>query len=113
MQHTDTSKNESEKMMSILGKLNNALHTITPHLSDATSGIINKLGIVSVVTGGTNAIVTTAIETQNETWLTVSNSVAIFSIVGSVMFIIKLGVDIYFARRKDKREQEEHDKRGK
>ena len=113
MQHTDTSKNESEKMMSILGKLNNSLHTITPHLSDATNGLVNKLGIVSVVTGGTNAIVTTAIETQNETWLTVSNSVAIFSIVGSVMFIIKLGVDIYFARRKDKREQEEHDKRGK
>ena len=100
-------------MMSILGKLNNALHTITPHLSDATNGLVNKLGIVSVVTGGTNAIVTTAIETQNQTWLTVSNSVAIFSIVGSVMFIIKLGVDIYFARRKDKREQEEHDKRGK
>jgi hypothetical protein len=41
--------------------------------------------------------------------MTVSNAVAILSIVGSTMFIIKLAVDIYFARKKDKREQQEHD----
>ena len=111
MRHSNTSKGESEKMMSILNRLNNVLHEITPHLSDATSGIINKVGLISVVTGGTNAIVTTAIETQDPAWLTVSNSVALFSIVGSVMFIIKLGVDMYFAKRKDKREQEDHDKK--
>jgi len=98
-------------MMNTLGKLSNVLHSVTPHMRDATSGIIDKLGLVSVVTGGTNAIVTTAIETQSATWLTVSNSVAIFSIVGSAMFIVKLAADIYFARKKDKREQEAHDKK--
>ena len=108
---TDTYKEGKERMMSILGKLNNAAHSIIPHMSDATSGILNKLGIASVVTGGTNAIVTTAIQTQDPTWLTVSNSVAIFSIVGSAMFIIKLAADIYFASKKDQREQQEHDRK--
>ena len=92
-------------MMNTLERLNNVLHAITPHMSDATSGLMNKIGLASVVTGGTNAIVTTAIETQNPTWLTISNAVAIVSIVGSIMFVIKLGADIYFAHRKDKREQ--------
>ena len=110
MQLTNIYRNGQEKMMSTLGKLNNVLHAITPHMSDATSGLINKVGIVSVVTGGTNAIVTTAIESQDPTWLTVSNSVAIFSIVGSAMFIVKLAADIYFARKKDQREQEAHEK---
>jgi hypothetical protein len=94
-------------MMSILSKLNNALHLITPHINEATNGIINKLGIASVVTGGTSAITSTAIVSNDPAWLTVSNSVAVLSIVGSSMFIIKLAVDIYFARKKDKREEAE------
>ena len=89
----------------MLLRLNNVLHSITPHLNDATNGLMNKVGLASVVTGGTNAIVTTAIETQNPTWMTISNAVAVVSIVGSVMFVIKLCADIYFAHRKDKREQ--------
>ena len=100
-----------EKMMSTLGKLNNAIQSITPHISDATSGVLNKIGVVSLATGGTNAIVTTAIESQNATWLTVSNAVAIVSITGSLMFIIKLSADFYYARRKDQREQEAHVKK--
>ena len=92
------------KMMNMLGKLNNAVHSITPHLSEATNGLINKVGIASVATGGTNAIVTTAIETQSETWLTVSNTVAVVSIIGSIMFIIKLAADVYYSRRRDARE---------
>jgi hypothetical protein len=111
MELSNTYRKGQERMMSILGKLSNAAHSITPHMSDATSGIVNKLGIASVVTGGTNAIVTKAIETQDPTWLTVSNSVAMLSIVGSIMFIVKLSTDIYFARKKDKREQQEHDKK--
>ena len=97
-------------MMSTLGRLNSVIHSITPHMSDATSGVMNKIGVVSLATGGTNAIVTTAIESQNEAWLTVSNAVAIVSIIGSIMFMIKLSADFYYARRKDKREQELHDK---
>jgi hypothetical protein len=98
-------------MMSILSKLGSGIHTITPHMSEATSGIINKLGIASVVTGGTNAIVTNAIVTNDPTWLTISNAVGLLSIVGSSMFIIKICVDIYFARKKDKREEKEQDRK--
>jgi membrane-bound ClpP family serine protease len=94
-------------MMSILSRLNNGLHLITPHINEATNGIINKLGIASVVTGGTSALTSTAIASNDPAWLTVSNSVAVLSIVGSSMFIIKLAVDIYFARKKDKREEAE------
>ena len=111
MELSNTYRKGQERMMSTLSKLSSAAHSITPHMSDATSGIVNKLGIASVVTGGTNAIVTKAIETQNPTWLTVSNSVAMLSIVGSIMFIVKLSTDIYFARKKDKREQQEHDRK--
>jgi hypothetical protein len=71
---------------------------------------MNKIGIISVTTGGTNAIVTTAIESQNETWLTISNSVAVISIIGSIVFIIKLSADFYYARLKNKREEESHKK---
>ena len=96
-------------MTSMLDKLGNALHAITPHINDATSGLLNKIGIASVVTGGTNAIVTTAIETQDPTWLTISNMVAVVSICGSAMFIVKLAVDIYYTRKRDKREQEAYE----
>jgi hypothetical protein len=82
-------------------------------LSESSSGIINKIGIVSLTTGGTNAIVTNAIETQNETWLSISDAVAVVSIIGSIVFIIKLSADFYYARRKDKREQELHDRQMK
>ena len=111
MEPTNTFKPAQERIENMPARLNSVLHAIIPHLNESMSGAINKIGIVSVVTGGTNAVVTTALETQDPTWLTISNSVAIFSIVGSVMFIIKLAVDIYFARRKDQREQEEHEKR--
>ena len=99
--------------MSILHKLGDVPHQLMMSLSESSSGIINKIGIVSITTGGTNAIVTTAIETQNATWLSISDAVAVVSIVGSVAFIIKLAADFYYARRKDKREQELHDRKMK
>ena len=110
MQLTNIYRNGHAKMMNTVDKLNSAIQQIIPHLSESTSGIINKIGIVSLTTGGTNAIVTTAIETQNETWLSISDTVAIVSIIGSLVFIVKLSADFYYARRKDHREQELHDK---
>ena len=90
MQLTNTYKNGKEKMMSIVGKLN-------------------------------NAIVTQAIETQNQTWLSISDTVAIVSIVGSLVFMAnifyqfyssrrKAKCDLYYAEREDTRRQEAHDK---
>lgn len=98
-------------MTSIFDKLNSVAQQIMLHLSESTSGIINKIGIISVTTGGTNAIVTTAVQSQNETWLSISDAVAIVSIAGSIAFIIKLAGDFYYARRQDKREQQLHDKK--
>jgi hypothetical protein len=99
--------------VNILHKLGGAPQQFMMSLSESSSGIINKIGIASLTTGGTNAIVTTALETQNETWLSISDTVAIVSIVGSIVFIIKLSADFYYARRKDKREQELHDRQMK
>ena len=121
MQLTNIYKNGHAKMMNTADKLNNAIQQIIPHLSESTSGIINKIGIVSLTTGGTNAIVTTAIETQNETWLSISDAVAIVSIVGSLVFMAnifynfyslrrKTKCDLYYAERDDRRKQEAHDK---
>tara|TARA_R110002096_G_scaffold52037_2_gene135694 strand:- start:1089 stop:1448 length:360 start_codon:yes stop_codon:yes gene_type:complete len=111
MQFTNTYKNRRGKTGNMIVKLNSAIHAITPHISDATNGIVNKMGIVSVVTAGTNSIVTTAIQTQDPTWLTISNVVALVSIAGSAMFMVKLGLDMYFGHRKDQREQVEHNRR--
>ena len=99
--------------MSTLEKLGDVPQQLMMSLSESSSGIINKIGIVSLTTGGTNAIVTNAIETQNQTWLSISDAVAVVSIVGSIVFIIKLSADFYYARRKDKREQELHDRQMK
>ena len=96
-------------MPNIAEKLTNLMHYLGMHIAEASSGIINKIGIVSVGSGLTNTAVTAVITPQNETWLTVSNAVAILSIAGSAMFIIKIIVDIYYARKKDKREQQAHD----
>ena len=115
MEQSNTYKSAQGKIENMLVKLNDALHAITPHMSEATNGIINKVGIASVITGGTNAIVTTAIETQDPTWLTVSSLTGLLSAIGAGVFIINVivraGAYLYFARRKDKREQEEHDRK--
>ena len=97
-------------MPSIAEKLITAMNYLGMHIAEASSGIINKIGIVSVGSGLTNTALTTAIEPQNQTWLTVSSAVAILSIAGSLMFIVKIIVDIYYARKKDKREQDLHDR---
>jgi hypothetical protein len=94
----------------IADKLITAMNYLGMHIAEASSGIINKIGIVSVGSGLTNTALTTAIQPENEAWLTVSSAVAILSIAGSLMFIIKIVVDIYYARKKDKREQELHDR---
>ena len=104
MQLTNTFKNGREKMMSTANKLSSAIQQIMPHLSESTSGIINK-----------------AIETQNQTWLSISDTVAIVSIVGSLVFMAnifyqfyssrrKAKCDLYYAEREDTRRQEAHDK---
>ena len=100
-------------MPSIAEKLTTAIQYLAMHIAEASSGMINKIGIVSVGSGLTNTALTTAIEPQNQTWLTVSSAVAILSIAGSLMFIVKIIVDIYYARKKDKREQNLHDRNTK
>ncbi len=97
-------------MPTIADKLITAMNYLGMHIAEASSGMVNKIGIVSVGSGLTNTAVTAVIEPQNQTWLTVSTAVAILSIVGSTMFIIKIVVDIYYARKKDKREQDLHDR---
>ena len=87
-------------MMSYLGQ----------HIAEASTGVMNKIGIVSFGSGLTNTAVHTIVEPQNQSWITLSTAVAVVSLVGSIMFITQVLVNIYYARRKDKREQERHDK---
>jgi hypothetical protein len=94
-------------MMSILSKLSVNLQSITPHISEATNGIIAKLGLASVATGGTSAIVTKAVVTQDAAWISLSDAVAIASVVGSIMFVVNVTANVYFARKKDRREEAE------
>ena len=115
MQYTNTYKNAHGKINNMLVKLNSAIHAITPHISDATNGIVNKMGIVSIAVGGTNAIVTEAVTTQDPGWLTVASTTGVLSSIGAIAFIIKIvvsfAVDMYYLRRKDRREQVEHNRR--
>ena len=97
-------------MPSILEKLMTTINYVAVHIAEASSGIINKIGIVSVGSGITNTAIYSTVEPQNQSWITLSSAVAVVSFAGSVMFILKIIVDVYYARRKDKREQERHDK---
>jgi hypothetical protein len=99
-------------MMSILSKLSVNLQSITPHISEATNGIIAKLGLASVATGGTSAIVTKAVVTQDAAWISLSDAVAIASVVGSIMFVVNVTANVYFARKKDRREEAEQKRKG-
>ena len=80
------------------------------HIAEASTGIVNKIGIISLGGGITNTAVYSVVESQNQSWITLSSAVAVVSFAGSIMFILKIIVDVYYARRKDKREQERHDK---
>jgi hypothetical protein len=80
------------------------------HIAEASAGIVNKIGIISLGGGITNTAVYSVVESQNQSWITLSSAVAVVSFAGSIMFILKIIVDVYYARRKDKREQERHDK---
>jgi hypothetical protein len=83
---------------------------LAQHIAEASTGIVNKIGIISLGGGITNTAVYSVVESQNQSWITLSSAVAVVSFAGSIMFILKIIVDVYYARRKDKREQERHDK---
>jgi hypothetical protein len=83
---------------------------LAQHIAEASAGIVNKIGIISLGGGITNTAVYSVVESQNQSWITLSSAVAVVSFAGSIMFILKIIVDVYYARRKDKREQERHDK---
>ena len=121
MQLTNTFKNGKEKMMSTANKLNNVIQQIMPHLSEATNGVMNKIGLVAIPAGLTNAAVTKGIETQSETWLSISELGGIISMVGAIVFMAnifykahslrrKTKCDLFYAEREDQRRQEAHDK---
>lgn len=80
-------------------------HMMSEHADQGISAIINKIGYASIAAGGTNAVVTKAIETSDPSWVGVSNFAGIISIVGGVVFIIKLISDMYYTRKRDKREE--------
>ncbi len=54
-------------MPNIAEKLTNLMHYLGMHIAEASSGIINKIGIVSVGSGLTNKTATAVITPQNET----------------------------------------------
>jgi hypothetical protein len=98
-------------MPSIAEKLTAAIQYLAMHIAEASSGMINKIGVVSVTSGLTNGGITAIIEPQSQGWITLSQAGMTVSAVGGIMFIIKVIVDIYYARKKDKREQQAHDAR--
>ena len=112
MEQSSTYKNAYERIKNMPARLNSVLHAILPHMSDATNGIVNKIGIVSVATAGTTSVVTTAIQTQDPTWITLSSLTGVLSAIGAAAFtiniIVRAAAYLYFERRKDKREQEDH-----
>ena len=85
------------------------IHMMSEHGDHAVSGIINKVGLSSIALGAGSSASKIAVETQNETWLTITDIAGIVSIVGGVVFIFKLLVDIYYTRQKNKREKVEHE----
>lgn len=83
----------------------NIFHMMSDHGGHAASGMITKAGISSIALGAGSSASKLAIETQDPAWLTITDVAGIVSIIGGVVFIIKLFVDMYYANKKDKREE--------
>ena len=110
--------------MNLADKLSSVTQQIMPHLIDSSSGIINKIGMVAIPVGLTNAAVAKDVAkdvVSNGAWLSVAEVGGIISAVSGLVFITnifanyylsrrKAHCDSYYAERKDKREQELHDK---
>jgi high-affinity nickel permease len=86
-------------------KMINVFRMMSEHQDPILSGLINKLGIASISIGGASAVSKVAVETKNEAWLTITDVAGIVSIIGGFVFIIKLIVDMYYTRKKDRREE--------
>lgn len=94
-------------------KLSEIIHNIITPISDQGNAILSK-GIVYFGLSGSSigvaagvARVTDNVDTQ---WLTLAEWGSVCGIVGGLTLAVKSGSDIYFAKKRDKREQELHDK---
>ena len=97
-------------MPNIEEKSTAVIQYLAMHVSKASSGIMNRVGMVSVGSGLTNSGITSIIQPQSQGWITLSQAGMTVSAVGGLMFIVKIVVDIYYARKKDRREQDLHDR---
>ncbi len=88
----------------MMTRLTTLFHMMSDHGETLASKVINWVGLISITSGGTNAVVSKTIETQDETMLAISDWAGIVSIVGGCVFIFKLFTDMYFNYRKDQRE---------
>lgn len=96
-----------------MSKVTELIHNVITPISDQGNVILSK-GIVYLGVSGSSigvasgvASVTNNVGTE---WLTLAEWGSVCGIVGGLTLAIKSGADIYFARKRDKREQEQHNK---
>jgi hypothetical protein len=92
----------------MLAKLSDVLHIITPHMSQATSRMIDKIGLTTVGVTFANGAAVPILNVEDPIWLTVSHVIMVISGSGGLLFLIKQIVDIYFSFKRNSREVEVH-----
>ena len=96
-----------------MSKIANLIHSLITPISDQGNAILSKSMVYLGVSGSSIGVasgvasVTGSVGTE---WLTLAEWGSVCGIVGGLTLAVKSGADIYFARKKDKREQEKFDK---
>lgn len=90
----------------MLGKLNAVILAITPHMSEATSRMMDKIGLVTIGVAAVNGAATPLIDPHAGFWLAASHIIMVISGTGGVLFVVKQVVDMYYSWKRNLREIE-------
>ncbi len=96
-----------------MNRISDIIHHALAAISDQGNAIFSKAAVYIGVSGSSVGVAsgiaksTTDLSTD---MLTLAEWGSICGIVGGLTLAVKSGADIYFARKRDKREQEQHDK---
>ncbi len=89
------------------------IHNVIAPISDQGNALLSKSMVYLGVSGSSIGVasgVASVTDSVSTEWLTLAEWGSVCGIVGGLTLAIKSGADIYFARKKDKREQEQHNK---
>lgn len=94
-----------------MNKASGMIQQILTPISDQGNAMFSKVAVYVGVSGSSIGVASGVAKTStiDPMWLSLSDWGSICGIAGGITLVLKSGVDIYFARKKDRREEEQHE----